>query len=155
MAYDSVYMGVDAGTTKLKLMLYDNSLREIGSASRDTVIYMPENGASEIDMDELWQSLCDAAQELCRAYPDAMAALRCIGVTGQGDGLWPLDENGRPACRAILWNDTRGKDAHVDDIPGLHELLSRECMNTVFAGSSTSSSRFVTFPVPRTITPFV
>ena len=35
MAYDSVYMGVDAGTTKLKLMLYDNSLREIGSASRD------------------------------------------------------------------------------------------------------------------------
>ena len=62
MAYDSVYMGVDAGTTKLKLMLYDNSLREIGSASRDTVIYMPENGASEIDMDELWQSLCDAAQ---------------------------------------------------------------------------------------------
>ena len=46
MAYDSVYMGVDAGTTKLKLMLYDGAMREIGSASRDTVIYMPENGAS-------------------------------------------------------------------------------------------------------------
>ena len=150
MAYDSVYMGVDAGTTKLKLMLYDNSLREIGSASRDTVIYMPENGASEIDMDELWQSLCDAAQELCRAYPDAMAALRCIGVTGQGDGLWPLDENGRPACRAILWNDTRGKDAHVDDIPGLHELLSRECMNTVFAGSMPAIQKWLKLFHPET-----
>ena len=132
---ESVYLGIDAGTTSLKLMLYSADMKEIGSASRDTVIYMPENGASEIDMDELWASLCDAAQELARHYPEAVAALKCIGVTGQGDGLWPLNEHKRPACRAILWNDTRSKSAGVDDIEGLNGMLSRECMNTVFAGS--------------------
>lgn len=135
MAQESVYLGIDAGTTSLKLMLYDSSMREISSASRDTVIYMPENGASEIDMDELWNLLCEAARELTHNYPEAMAALRCIGVTGQGDGLWPLNAQKQPACRAILWNDTRSKAAGVDDIPGLNDMLCRECMNTVFAGS--------------------
>ena len=37
----------------------------------------------------------------------------------------------------------------------LQEMGYAEPGHTVFAGSSTSSSRFVTFPVPRTITPFV
>ena len=135
MPSECTYLGIDAGTTGLKLMLYDSDMREIGTASRNTVIYMPENGASEIDMDELWALVCEASQELRSTYPEAMAALRCIGVTGQGDGLWPLDAERRPACRAILWNDTRSKAAGIDAIPGLNELLSRECMNTVFAGS--------------------
>lgn len=135
MLPERTYLGIDAGTTGLKLMLYDSGMREIGAASRNTVIYMPENGASEIDMDELWTLLCEASQELRRSHPEAMEALCCIGVTGQGDGLWPLDADLRPACRAILWNDTRSKAAGVDEIQGLNELLGRECMNTVFAGS--------------------
>ena len=135
MAFESVYMGIDAGTTKLKLMLYDQDMHEIGSSSRDTVIYIPENGASEIDMNELWQSLCDASQELMQRYPQAMAALKCLGISGQGDGLWPLDQNGLPVRRAVLWNDSRSKTMDIDSIPGFHDLLRRECMNMVFAGS--------------------
>ena len=107
MNADSVFMGIDAGTTKLKLMLYDAQMKELGSSSRDTKIYIPENGASEIDMDELWASLCEAAQELKQNYPEKMAHLVGLGISGQGDGLWPLDQDGRPACRAILWNDSR------------------------------------------------
>ena len=80
MPSECTYLGIDAGTTGLKLMLYDSDMREIGTASRNTVIYMPENGASEIDMDELWALLCEASQELRSTYPEAMAALRCIGV---------------------------------------------------------------------------
>ena len=135
MSRDSIYMGIDAGTTKLKLMLYNQDMQEIGSSSRDTVIYMPENGASEIDMNELWRALCDASLELKERFPREMAALRCLGISGQGDGLWPLDANGAPVRRAILWNDTRSKEMDIDAIPGFHALLRRECMNMVFAGS--------------------
>ena len=135
MLSESVYMGIDAGTTKLKLMLYDQDMREIGSSSRDTVIYIPENGASEIDMNELWQAFCEASLELKEKYPREMAALKCLGISGQGDGLWPLDASGAPVRRAILWNDSRSKSMNVDDIPGFHALLRREYMNTVFAGS--------------------
>lgn len=135
MAYDRVYLGVDAGTTALKLMLFDDRLHEIASASRDTQIHSPEQGASEIDMDELWHLLCSASQELRALHPDAMAALCGVGVTGQGDGLWPLNADKHPACRAILWNDFRSKVMCVDETPGLEALLTAECMNGVFAGS--------------------
>ena len=97
MKANSVFMGIDAGTTKLKLMLYDAQMKEIGSSSRDTKIYIPENGASEIDMNELWMSLCEAAQELKRNFPEQMACLTGLGISGQGDGLWPLDKDGKPA----------------------------------------------------------
>ena len=131
----SVYMGIDAGTTKLKLILYSSDFQEIGSSSRDTRIYIPENDASEIDMNELWFSLCDASLELAGKFPKEMANLRGIGISGQGDGLWPLDQDGHPACRAILWNDSRSKIMNIDSIDGLSSLQSKEYMNTVFAGS--------------------
>ena len=126
MDLNSVYMGIDAGTTKLKLMLYGADMKEIGSSSRDTHIYIPENGASEIDMDELWAALCDASQELAQRYPEAMARLKGLGISGQGDGLWPLDADGRPACRAILWNDSSSKVLDIDATPGLADLQRRE-----------------------------
>lgn len=129
------YMGIDAGTTKLKLVLYNQDMQVIGSASRDTNIYIPENDASEIDMNELWDALCEASKELRQKFPREMEALSCLGISGQGDGLWPLDSDGHPVCRAILWNDSRSKSVNVDATPGLVELQQKEYMNTIFAGS--------------------
>ena len=150
MELNSVYMGIDAGTTKLKLMLYGADMKEIGSSSRDTHIYIPENGASEIDMDELWAALCDASQELAQRYPEAMARLKGLGISGQGDGLWPLDADERPACRAILWNDSRSKVLDIDATPGLADLQRRECMNTVFAGSMPGIQKWLKAYHPET-----
>jgi sugar (pentulose or hexulose) kinase len=150
MNHDSAYMGIDAGTTNLKLILYNADMKEIGSSSRMTVIYIPENGASEIDMDELWQALCDASQELKHKYPEAMASLKGLGISGQGDGLWSLDENGCPACRAILWNDSRSKVLDIDSIAGLPQLQSRECLNTVFAGSMPGIQKWLKVNHPET-----
>ena len=90
MKANSVFMGIDAGTTKLKLMLYDAQMKEIGSSSRDTKIYIPENGASEIDMNELWMSLCEAAQELKRNFPEQMA---CLTGLGMAFGRWTRMES--------------------------------------------------------------
>ena len=143
MEHGAVYMGIDAGTTRLKLALYDENMRLIGSSSRDTKIYAPENGASEMDMDELWQLLCDASRELRSSHPAEMDALRCLGISGQGDGLWPLDKHEKPACRAILWNDTRSSRCAPDGIPGFQELLRKNCMNMVYAGSMPGIQRWL------------
>lgn len=147
---ESVWMGIDAGTTKLKLSLYDDSMREIATSSRETVIHIPEHGASEIDMEQLWASLCEVSQELKASYPQAFLRLEGLGISGQGDGLWPLDSQGRPACRAILWNDTRSKVLDIDAIPGLEDLQRRECMNTVFAGSMPALQKWLKMSHPHT-----
>jgi sugar (pentulose or hexulose) kinase len=149
MSQTIVYMGVDAGTTKLKLVLYNQDMQIIGSSSRDTKIYIPENGASEIDMNELWQAMCEAAAELTAKYPEEMCALVALGISGQGDGLWPLDASGNPACRAILWNDSRSKVVNVDSTPGLVELQQREYMNTIFAGSMPGIQKWLKLTRPE------
>ena len=145
-------MGVDAGTTKLKLMLYDSEMNVIGSASRDTVVYTPEPGASEIDMNELWNSFCSASLELKETYPEEMSRLVGLGISGQGDGLWPLDQDFHPACRAILWSDFRSKEINIDSIPGISSLLSENCMNMVFAGSMPGIQKWLKVKFPEIYT---
>ena len=135
MTANPVYLGVDAGTTNIKLVLYSEKLEVIGSASRNTVIYMPENGASEINMEELFKSFCDASRELKQRFPEEMSRLECLGIAGQGDGFWPLDREGKPLCNAVLWNDTRSKVLNIEAIPGLEELLRDNCLNMIYAAS--------------------
>lgn len=147
---DAVFLGIDAGTTNIKLSMFDLSLKEIGTCGKKTKVYIPEPGASEIDMEELWEALCDCAQQLKARKPKEWAAIVGVAVSGQGDGLWPLDQDNKPACRALLWNDSRSKVLDLDSTPGLDELLSREYANTIFAGSMPALQKYLKVTAPDT-----
>ena len=47
-----MYLGVDLGTSSVKLVLADGEGRIIDSASKDYPLYLPENGWSEETPDE-------------------------------------------------------------------------------------------------------
>jgi sugar (pentulose or hexulose) kinase len=130
------FIGIDAGTTKIKASLYNQELVEIGAASRDVQVHNPGKGMSEIDMPDLWDSLCVILRELKAGRAEAWPNLRGVGISGQGDGLWPINSAGEPARRrAIIWNDTRSKDLNIESIDGLDELLRGECANAIYTGS--------------------
>ncbi|MDR1898777.1 MAG: hypothetical protein LBQ55_02085 [Treponema sp.] len=136
MASGDVFIGIDAGTTAIKASLYDQRLTEIGAVSADTKLCNPGKGMSEIDMCGLWDSLCGILRELKAAHGELWPRLRGIGISGQGDGLWAIDRDGKPARpRAIIWNDTRSRDLGIEGIPGLEDLLRREWANTIYTGS--------------------
>lgn len=149
MQHEAVFLGIDAGTTTIKLSLYDCTLREIATSKKKTTVYTPCPGASEIDMDELWRDLCECAQMLKSQYPGEWARIAGTGISGQGDGLWPLDETNQPACRALLWNDSRSKMLDIDSTPGLEELLSREYANAIFAGSMPALQKYLKVTAPE------
>ncbi len=138
-----VFLGIDAGTTKIKLSLFDLSMKEICAYGKKTTIYTPYPGASEIDMDELWNDFCFCTQKLKSQAPDVWKRIVGVGISGQGDGLWPLDAENRPARRALLWNDSRSKILNLDSTPGLNDLLSREYANTIFAGSMPALQKYL------------
>lgn len=146
----AVFLGVDAGTTNIKLSLYDLSMNEICAYGKKTTIYNPCPGASEIDMNELWDDLCFCTQKLKSREPDAWKRIVGVGISGQGDGLWPLDQDNNPACRAILWNDSRSKTLNLDATPGLDALLGREYANTIFAGSMIALQKYLKATDPET-----
>ena len=150
MKPDAVFIGVDAGTTKIKASIYDLKLREIGSAEKDVMIYSPTSGASEIDMDELWGDFCEVLANLKLSCNQVWDKIAGIGISGQGDGLWPIGKDGRPVRCAMLWNDTRSKELLIENISGLEDLLKRECANTIFAGSMPALQKWLKRNEPDT-----
>lgn len=111
-----IILGVDAGTTSVKTVAFDLDGR-IASVSRSSVrVQRAEDGRAEADMNHIW----DAAASTIAAVVDDIgdAEIVAIGVTGQGDGAWLVDADGRPVGPAALWLDGRAHerlDEWLDD----------------------------------------
>jgi glycerol kinase len=99
---------LDQGTTSTRCILFDRHGRLVSIAQREHRQYYPHPGWVEHDAAEIWaivgrilpQALADA-----EVQPEQVVAL---GVTNQRETtlLWDR-RTGAPACRAIVWQDTR------------------------------------------------
>lgn len=119
------YLAIDAGTTKIKTAIFDETGKLIGIRDRVIQISMPQKGWCEMDMDELWGYVSLTLKDLKKGYPQQWEAIDSIGVAAQGEGAWLLDENKQPVRNAILWNDTRN-----DQIPeSVWEDAKKICMD--------------------------
>ena len=102
-----MYLGIDLGTSAVKALLVDEDGVTIDSRSAALAVNRPHPGWSEQDPENWWQATDDAVKALRTACPAHMAAVRCIGLSGQMHGLTALDGAGAVIRPAILWNDTR------------------------------------------------
>lgn len=98
---------VDAGTTLIKAVVFDDTGTELVVATRTTAIRSPHPGWSEQDMNEVLEAVIESIAEAADRSPLPVTAL---AVTAQGDGAWMLDADGRPVGNAPLWNDARALD---------------------------------------------
>lgn len=100
-------IGIDAGTTNVKSVLFDLDGNEIFIESIVNEPYYLPNNEIEEDMDVVWQNVLNSLVLLMRRNKINKDDVVGIGVTGQGEGIWLIDEYGRPTQNAILWNDGR------------------------------------------------
>lgn len=115
MAY---LIGMDIGTSRIKAVLFDVEGNEKKIAYRDNEpIYSGSH--SEQDMNIVWDKALSCLKEV--AEGEEKDEILGIGVTGQGEGCWLIDEAGEPVSNAILWNDGRAKEL-VDEINSDQEL---------------------------------
>ena len=128
-----LFIGIDLGTSALKLLLVDENGRILNSVSKAYPLLMPEPGWSEQDPEEWWNAVCTGIPELLR---DADAAsVAGIGCGGQMHGLVALDESDAVIRPAILWNDgrTETETAWLNEHIGKKQL-SDWTANIAFAG---------------------
>ena len=127
-------IGVDAGTTNIKTVAFDLDGAEIAYASRENTV-AASDGRMEQDMNRTWQRTAETISDVVEALP-LDTEIIAIGVTGQGDGCWLVDENGEPARDAILWNDGRAADI-VDDwqSSGVADRIFEICRSGMFPGA--------------------
>ena len=102
-----MFLGIDLGTSELKVLLIDDEGNVIGSAGRSLQITRPQPRWSEQDPAAWWQATLEAIGELQKNYRTALAAVRAIGLSGQMHGATLLDHKDRILRPAILWNDMR------------------------------------------------
>ncbi|SEO64875.1 xylulokinase [Duganella sp. CF517] len=102
-----MYLGIDLGTSEVKVLLIDAQQRTVASAHAPLAISRPMPQWSEQDPADWWQATKTALHAIAGSHPRDMAALRGIGLSGQMHGTVLLDAAGRVLRPAILWNDTR------------------------------------------------
>ena len=121
-------IGIDAGTTNVKAVLFDEKGSEIGTASRENETIEDSTNCAEQDMEAVWNHAHSCLKEIASRYPEECSALLAIGVTGQGEGFWAVDSEGRPVQRAILWRDGRAVEEvrHItEDCPEIGKLYHK------------------------------
>ncbi len=128
-----LYIGIDLGTSAVKLLLVDGEGTVRNTVSREYPLYFPQNGWSEQKPEDWWSACLSGIPELLEGS-DA-SEVKGIGCGGQMHGLVALDGEDNVLRPAILWNDGRTAD-EVDYLNGEvgKEKLSALTANIAFAG---------------------
>lgn len=100
-----LYIGVDLGTSSVKLLLMDETGDIKAVVSREYPLYFPKPGWSEQKPEDWYSNLVEGIHELMKGQ-DA-SQVEGISFGGQMHGLVILDENDNVLRPAILWNDGR------------------------------------------------
>jgi xylulokinase len=102
-----MYLGIDLGTSELKVVLVDGEQRLVATARSELSLQRPQPLWSEQSPADWWAAVETATADLRRRVPRELAAVRAIGLSGQMHGAVLLDAQGRVLRPAILWNDVR------------------------------------------------
>ncbi|MDT7838598.1 xylulokinase [Aquabacterium sp. OR-4] len=117
-----MYLGIDLGTSELKLLLLDDQHRIVATTGVGLTVQRPQPLWSEQDPDDWWQALELGMQKLHRTHGAAMAGVRGIGLSGQMHGAVTLDMADRVLRPAILWNDGRSGQQCAEMMAACPEL---------------------------------
>ena len=109
-----VYLGIDLGTSELKVVLVDSTQRLIATARSELGVQRPQPLWSEQQPADWWHAVEAALADLRRRAPQELAAVAAIGLSGQMHGAVLLDGQGRVLRPAILWNDLRSSAECVE-----------------------------------------
>ena len=105
MEDNMLYIGVDLGTSAVKLLLMDSEGKIINIVSKEYPLYFPHPGWSEQNPEDWYQQTMAGIRELIAGADRSQVA--GISFGGQMHGLVILDKEDRVIRPAILWNDGR------------------------------------------------
>lgn len=127
------YIGIDLGTSAVKLLLMDGSGKICNIVSKEYPLYFPRPGWSEQNPEDWYAQTMAGLKELIKDIDKSQVG--GISFGGQMHGLVILDENDDVIRPALLWNDGRTKEEcdYLNEVIG-KETLSKYTANISFTG---------------------
>ena len=128
-----LYIGIDLGTSAVKLLLMDSQGNICNIVSREYPLYFPHPGWSEQNPKDWYEQTMEGIRELLKDADKNQVA--GISFGGQMHGLVLLDEQDQVIRPAILWNDGRTTEEcdYLSNVIG-KEKLSEYTANISFTG---------------------
>jgi xylulokinase len=126
-----MFLGIDLGTSEVKLLLLDDAHRVVARAGEALTVQRPQPLWSEQDPAAWWAATQRAAARLRAEVPAKWARVQAIGLSGQMHGAVLLDAAQQVLRPAILWNDGRSgaKCAALEAaVPGLRRIAANIAM---------------------------
>ena len=126
------YIGVDLGTSALKLVMMKGNGELVKTVSKEYPLYFPRSGWSEQNPTDWFSAVKEGLKELAACTDEKIAG---ISFGGQMHGLVILDKDDNVLRPAILWNDGRSTEEtdYLNNVIG-KEKLSKLTANIAFAG---------------------
>ncbi|MEX9760108.1 xylulokinase [Providencia rettgeri] len=102
-----MYLGIDLGTSELKAVLINAQGEIVASSHMALTVQRPHSQWAEQSPDSWWEATNAVAATLRQKAPEAWAAVKAIGLSGQMHGAVLLNSEHQVLRDCILWNDTR------------------------------------------------
>ena len=134
------YIGIDLGTSAVKLLLMEGSGKILKIVSREYPISFPKPGWSEHNPYDWFTQSMDGLKELLEESDKSQVA--GISFGGQMHGLVALDEKDEVIRPAILWNDGRT----TEECDYLNRVIGKEKLS-----SYTANISFTGFTAPKVL----
>ena len=138
MSETALYIGIDLGTSAVKLLLTDEKGAILRSVTNEYPLSFPQPGWCEQSPEDWWTAVEKGVPALLEGVDASRVA--GIGCGGQMHGLVILDAQDRVIRPAILWNDSRTEE----EVRFLNEDFGRDRMS-----ACTANIAFAGFTAPK------
>ena len=139
-----LYIGVDLGTSAVKMLLMEGNGKIVNVVSKEYPLYFPNPGWSEQKPEDWWKAVTEGMKELTADCDKSQVA--GISFGGQMHGLVILDKDDNVIRPALLWNDGRTFEEtdYLNNVIG-KDTLSKYTANMQNKTKNTTTKRLAVF----------
>jgi xylulokinase len=133
-----LFLGVDIGTFETKGVITDAKGNIVAAASRGHQMLVPQFGFAEHDaLSDWWGDFVFVTRQMLADSGVAASAIAAIATSGIGPCMLPVDDEGRPLMKAILYGvDTRAAAEIADLTTQIGEMeILKHCGNALTSQS--------------------
>ncbi|MFQ5835580.1 MAG: xylulokinase, partial [bacterium] len=103
----SFILGIDLGTSSVKVILVSERGEIVGNSSQEYPTYSPSPGWAEQDPEEWWESTVKAVGKTVHQSHIKPSQIKAVGLSGQTHGTVLVGKSLLPLRKAIIWMDQR------------------------------------------------
>ncbi|MCA5962211.1 sugar kinase [Blautia sp. RD014234] len=134
-------LGVDVGTTSIKVAIIDEQARVLGMSSSSYRPITPNQDYAQIDTEDMWRAYLKCIRLLQEGKNIDMSRVAGISISSLCPGLAALGENGEVLTDPIIYSDRRS----TEEAEMILEAVGREKLfeitaNTAMAGAMSGTS---------------